>query len=474
MGSSSVGTAAPAGGDAAKAAEAQRRKNEQAHLSAHEHWFAQNYGDRFGITRFSWQEVRGGLTEEERKERAEWEKIKNQPGISTGMHWSPRPLKDGLYHAVDSKYEDWEYIFKGKGKHHGQRFSGSYTQNMFINVENGVATPKPPLRESEFASHPDLYMKKFRAQYGQIFDFMAVNRGLSSVQIDFPDISMGPTMSAHDTERLNAMLEEAEKRGLKVDFGPKIKDWLELHKTAFFDYNKKLDDMNARVDAENAKKPGWAERDADIQKIEYNHLANDLNKPKKLDGADYDAKKGGMKKEIEDALKEKPGVEQLKIMEDRITTVEDRVATLNTAYDRAVSDLEVAEKRIEGAKTTEELDAIEASVKALDDRREELGKAMKSEREDLVAVRDALAEHPIPAIKHDEVAPGATPLKDDEKAANEKRKTAITDRVTAVENKLKKTGDNNIEKVQTERRIELNRKIEEKRNNVLSPPAPTT
>lgn len=450
MGSSSVGATNPA-----QAAEEKKRKEENARLSAHEHWFAQNYGTRFGITRYSWEEVReGNLTEEEKKEREAWKAQAQTASISNGLSWSNFPLKDGLYRAVDEKYKEWsnlegsffKRLFKGM-VHHGVPL-----QNMFINVENGVATVKPPLSESEYATHPKLYMEKFRAQFGQVMDFMAVHRGLDSIVIDLQDMQVGG-VSQYDYERINTLLKLAEERGLKVQFGGRIHEVLENRPTDRDNFFKKLQEHNDTVESQLRASDKDVALDRD--KYFYENKKTSLDDIKKLEGDNPEAKQQSFKDELDRAMADKSGTAKLTSLEEVIKSTEKRMADLNKAQARVAAEMQSYDALMRTSQTKQDvsfLDAVDKNIAQLETRRAQLIEAMKGEYTELEARRKALVDV---AKKEtfglDAVPAGSPPLKEDEKKANEARFDALKEKVDKLEAALKGSAPDALKEIQVDK-----------------------
>lgn len=449
--------------DEEKAKEQQRRLDEQAKWTNQQQWFSKFYTSDQKVLRSYWTRVDGAQSEEELKDIKDQIAQKAQASIGAVKGATYR-ITDGLFKAtVTSKY------------HHRET-----NRNFFIELQDGVARPRPPLLESEFASHQALYMEKFNSVYGQIMDFMAVQCGYSKLVVDLPDMS--PLMSQHDYLRLNALMDLAKERGLHLSFGPKVMDTLKDRPNDYARYTDQLKKNNA-LSSYETKKAAFYEKD-------YQAAAKDLSE-KERKGDEYG-------KAIEAAIKDNKSIETLETVNKALSELDGRLSALNAHVEAIKKNTADFSEKIEGLNTVDtsgDLRPEKAKPKAngkllhgneaaneavlksaetyLSDKelaasREGLMAAMKVERDELIKRYDALAktyEGKIKALEFKEGKDGK-PLSPEQVASYQKQRDAIKEQLDKVSKALVAINDAGLNKACVEPLDNLKEQLEAKKKEL--------
>ncbi|HEU5282057.1 MAG TPA: hypothetical protein VFU82_08780 [Gammaproteobacteria bacterium] len=433
----------PAQTEADKQKEEQRRIDDQSKWSNAQQSFANFYRADKNISRLYWERVEGGgdygLTSEAEKAENAALAITN-PQTSIGQpNDSTFRLTDGLFRAVSSEYRSRET-----------------NRNIFIELKDGSARRRPPLLESEFASHQSLFMKKFNESYGQIMDFMAVQCGYSTMVVDLPDMS--PVISQYDYMRLNALLRLAEERGLKLEYGTRVMEVLRDRPNDYARYMNMQKEVNEKSDAKMNTKMDK------LHAYDYGFAAKDLSELNRPSQENY-------KEEINKNIKGE-NLAQLDAFEGMLKAAEGRAGRLEASLNALNEHIGKYEKQIEGAEDAAGLAVVERYLAAAEERRAQLIEAMKKERDALQMMHGELNTKyaDIKTLVIDKAADGSA-LKPEQITAQEKRRDGMDDGLKKLDERLKdKLSDAKLKEVKEDKLQSLKEKLAEKKNGFAAKP----
>lgn len=439
-----------------KKEEQERRLAEQAKWTAQQQWFSNFYSSDRHVKRFFWERVEGERSEDELKDLKERQASQDQAFIGSDKESTYR-VTDGLFRATaDSGY-----------------VSRETRRNFFIELKDGEARPRPPLRESEFASHQSLYMEKFNAVYGQIMDFMAVQCGYSKLIIDLPDMS--PLMSQYDHMRLNAMMDLAKERGLHLSFGPTVMERLKDRPNEYAQYTDRLNKLNAQS-AFSVKNDAMYKND---YQLATKSLGDKERKGAPAFGEAFDTR-----------LNEKNNdIEKLEIMNEALGECDTRLNALKASYDAVDKNISDFEARVEGLSTQDTRGDLRAYEKGkprphgneegnekaiasaeryianVEKERADLIEAMKRERDELQARRESLQSKYDSTVSNYEfrASKDGKPLSEEQTAAYKGKCEAVKGRLEKLNTALGQLDDAAMQRLQVERVEALKAKVEERK-----------
>lgn len=421
--------------EAEKLEEQKRRLKEQSKWSDAEQWFSAYYAENRKLSRLFWERVEDEMVSDAEKADMKDRQATNAQAYIGQKKESTYRITDGLFRAtVDSQYHSRET-----------------SRNFFIELKDGAARPRPPLRESEFASHQKLYMQKFNAVYGQIMDFMAVQCGYSSLEIDLPDLS--PLMSQYDYMRMNALMDLAKERGLQISYGPKIMEWLRDKPNDHVRYMNLLEDVN------NHAKAGT--KTDQLHQYEYQLATRRFGELERPTEADYKTK-------LNEATAEGENIAKLDAFDKSVSEVATRLGDLQRSVSALSSHIDEYAKDVDKAQSEDDLVTIEHYIEKAEKQRGKLMDAIKVERDHLQVRHAALVEKnvEIAALPIDKSADGK-PLKEEAKAAEEARRDATKGRLEKMEKEgLAKLSNEALNKVQVDKVSALKTKVEERKKAI--------
>ena len=321
---------------------------------------------------------------------------------------------------------DGVYVFSAIGKEagaHGDAYRDKKNNPLYsVRIQDGHASPHPPLTEMDYLSNKSKFMKNFREQVWGCMAALATGKGVGSFTIDFPTIGR-PKPSKYDIDRLNVLLETAQTSKFGINFGPNIQEMIGMLpiETKQRLFSRKFGQQDYLGYAQQLS--GLHQQSVGGRILSYGRQADALTHEKEFALDSFFKNPKG---------EEKFGAERLDGLSGALDKMEARLKSLDGAYAELDAEVDQYQRLLDECKTKaengeegaeEKLQEVLEGLNAATDRRDSLYTAIEKEAEKVTKGLDSLEnEFRSPEATYDK------PQSDETKAADTAKKGELKKR----------------------------------------------
>lgn len=331
-----------------------------------------------------------GNTPEQKREQAEREKTKASfEGLDFANFYAiSRGWVKGSWQRLDKA--DKEQYEEEDSKQGRLEVNGTLRESLF---EPGLYRKMPDLKDynirvtkspdGTYTAYPTQQgLFNFKEAYGDVMDLLAARGGISSLTIEWKNANYV------SIDRLKELIALAKERGLEVEFGPKVQEYLDKKDPSVWAEIRAL-----QIDCNNHAKS--IQEQMNLHKADrFKQLAQNINKEGKTEGATLEEKKTNYKEELKQ-LMTGPQPKGIEALQKEVNVIESRLGKLDKAQTELQNHIdaygEAQEKKEKFAGLSD--DKIQSLWEHNAVPRDDLLEAMKKERAELDMRKSVCSEH---------------------------------------------------------------------------------